>query len=177
MTVEWDEYSPYVPEVAKPLHEATRPEARAAFKQLMAAKDERIAELRRLLRRNGIELRSSDEGLQQVNDWFRTEVEPDPHNPARLRPLWYAVVNDLSLYLGDVCIDRCPHLKWVMFDKGAKSDAYQRHVIMGFTAVPNPKYNFDAGLVLATYGHRIIGGQAVEPDAFVRWVSAAEEDA
>jgi hypothetical protein len=180
MTVDWDGYSPYIPEFPvepRPLHEAPRREARAAFKQLMAAKDERIAELGRLLRRNGIELRSSDEGLQEVNDWFRTEVESDPQNPGRLRPLWYAVVNDLALYLGDVCIDRCPNLEWVMFTQGAKAAAYQRHVIMGFKGVSNPRYNFDVDLNLATYGHRIIGGQDVEPDAFVRWVSSAEEDA
>jgi hypothetical protein len=176
MTVDWSDYAPYVPEVARPLHEVSRREARAAFKQLMAAKDERIAELERLLQRNGITLRSSDEGLQELNDWFRKEVETNPQQPGRLRSLWYAVVNDLSLYLGDVMIERCPSLEWVMFTRGAKDNAYQRHVIMGFTGVPNPNYRIDIGLLLATYGHRIIGGHDdIEDDAFVGWVSAAQE--
>jgi len=176
MTVTWDDYSPFDPGVSRPLHEVTKREARAAFNRLMAAKDDREAELGRLLRLNGIDLGSSDDGLQELNDWFRTEVEGDPAT-GRLRSIWYAVVNDLSLFLGDVMIQRSPNLKWVFYDKGAKDLSFQRHVIMGFCKVANPKYNTDIDLLLATYGHRIVAGQDVETDTFVTWVTSAQADA
>lgn len=176
MTVVWGDYSPFDPGVSRPLHEVTRREARAAFDRLMSAKDDRITELRQLLRLNGIDLASTEGSLQQLNDWFRAEVEGDPAT-GRLRSIWYAVVNDLALYLGDVMIERSPNLEWVFFDKGAKNDAFQRHVIMGFSKVPNPKYNTDIDLLLATYGHRIIRGYDVEADAFVAWVTSAQADA
>jgi len=176
MTVTLGDYAPFDPGVSRPLHEVTKREARAAFDRLMAAKDDRIAELRRLLSLNGVDLCSSDKGLQELNDWFRREVEGDQRS-GRLLPNWYAVVNDLALYLGDVVIERCPNLRWVMFDKGAKDAAFQRHVIMGFSGVPNPKYNLDIDHLVATYGHRIIAGQDVESDAFVSWVSSAQTKA
>jgi hypothetical protein len=178
VTVDWSDYVPYAPEVSQPVHEISRREARAAFKHLMAAKGERIAELRRLLWRDGIKLRSSDEGLQEINDWFRAEVEGDPQQPDRLRSPWHAVVTDLSLYLGEAMIQRCPQLKWVMLTRSAKDIAYQRHVIMGFTSVVDPDYNIDINLVLATYGRRIIAGQDyIVKEAFVGWVSWAQEQA
>ncbi|MFF1820697.1 hypothetical protein ACFVWG_25550 [Kribbella sp. NPDC058245] len=172
MSVNWDGYKPFDPGVSGPLNELTRREARAAFERLMAAKSERIDELRRLLANNGVELSSSAPGLQALNDWFRSEVEGDPA-VSRLRPIWYAVVNDIGLFLGDALIERNPHLKWVMFDKGKRDLAYQRHVIMGFTEVANPKYNVDPDLLVGMYGHRIIAGQGIETDAFVTWGGAA----
>lgn len=172
MSVAWGDYAPFDPGVVAPLHEVTKREARAAFQRLMAAKPNRVSELRRLLERNGLALSSDDQGLQRVNDWFRREVEGEA-TTGRLLPIWYAVVNDLGLFLGDVMIERCPNLEWVMFDKGARDIAFQRHVIMGFTGVANPKYNVDIDLLVATYGHRIIAGQQVENDAFVSWVAGA----
>jgi hypothetical protein len=70
---DWGDYSPFDPGVSKPLHEVTRREARAAFGRLVAAKDDRVSELRRLLERNGVALTADDAGLQVVNDWFRQE--------------------------------------------------------------------------------------------------------
>lgn len=172
MSVHWGEYAPFDPGVTRPLHEVSRHEARAAFQRLMAAKAERIAELERLLLLNGVALSSDDDGLQRLNDWFRSEVEGDPIT-GRLLPLWYAVVNDVGLFLGDVIIERNPNLKWVMFDKGARDIAFQRHVIMGFSGVANPKYNVDVDRLVATYGHRIIAGEPVEADAFVVWIHAS----
>jgi hypothetical protein len=176
MNVVWDGYSPFDPGVSQPLHEVTKREARSAFNRLMAAKDDRIAELRQLLSANGIGLEPTDDGLQTLNDWFRESVEGDPAT-SRLRPIWYAVVNDLSLYLGEVMIQRCPNLRWVFYDKGSKHLSFQRHVIMGFSKVPNPKYNSDIDLLLATYGQRIVAGQDVERDDFVTWVRDAQSKA
>ncbi|MEU4395901.1 hypothetical protein [Kribbella sp. NPDC023855] len=176
MSVNWDDYKPFDPGVSRPLHELTMREARAAFQRLMAAKSERIEELRRLLENNGVELSSSADGLQAINDWFRGEVEGNPAQ-SRLHPIWYAVVNDIGLFLGDVMIERNPRLKWVMFDKGKRDIAFQRHVITGFEGVANPKYNVDPDMLVATYGHRIIAGEGVQTDAFVTWVDAATASA
>ena len=176
MTVKWDGYLPFDPGVSRPLHEVTKREARAAFNRLMDAKDDRLAELGGLLRLNGIELTSSDDGLQDLNDWFRAEVEGDP-STGRLRPIWYAVVNDISLLLGDAMIQRSLNLRWVFYDTGAKDLSYQRHVIMGFSKVANPRYSVDIDLLLATYGHRIVSGQDVEDNAFATWVKSAQADA
>jgi hypothetical protein len=104
---------------------------------------------------------------------FRESVEGDA-STERLNSIWYAVVNDLALYLGDVMIQRSPALRWMFFDKGSKHLSYQRHVIMGFSKVPNPNYNSDIDLLLAAYGQRIIAGQEVAPDAFVSWVCDAQ---
>lgn len=172
MSVVWDDYAPLSPGVSRPLHEVSKREARAAFQRLMEAKDERILALRNLLEVNGITLSSSDDGIQVVNDWFRMEVEGDKEKGG-LVSYWYGVVNDLALFLGDVIIERAPSLGWFMFDKGSRDVSFQRHVIMGFTGVSNPKYNVDIDLLLATYAHRIVANEKVEVDAFVVWVRRA----
>lgn len=172
MSVVWGTYVPFDPGVDRPLHEVSRREARAAFDRLMDAKADRIEELRRLLDDNGVHLSADNAGLQSLNDWFRNEVEGHTES-GRLLPRWYSVVNDVALFIGDVIIDRCLGVSWVMFDHGKRDAAYQRHVLMGFGGVPNPKYNVDVDLLVATYAHRVIAGQPVEADAFVVWVGAA----
>lgn len=142
----------------------------------MDAKSERIAELERLLALNGVALATDDESLQRLNDWFREEVEGDA-TTGRLLSIWYAVVNDLALFLGDVIIGRSSNLKWIMFDKGARDAAFQRHVIMGFSRVANPKYNLDIDMLVASYGHRVVVGDHVEEKAFLLWISDAVADA
>jgi len=91
--------------------------------------------------------------------------------------IWYAVVNDIALFLGDTMIERCPNLAWVMFDKGKKDISFQRHVIMGFSKVPNPKYNVDVDLIIGMYGHRIVGEKDDDAERFVGMVREAQADA
>ncbi|SDJ96126.1 hypothetical protein SAMN05428985_10225 [Nocardioides sp. YR527] len=175
MSVNWGGYAPFDPGVTRPLHEATKREARSAFQRLMAAKDERVAVLRQLLERNGVALSSEGDGLHALNNWFRSEVEGAT---GRLLPIWYGVVNDLALFLGDAIVATSPeNLKWVMFDKGSRDIAFQRHVIMGFSGVANPKYNVDIDRLVATYGHRIIAGEQVATEAFATWIAAAASKA
>jgi len=162
----------------------------------------RIGMLRRLLAANAVELRNTDEGLQDLNDWFSDNVEPDPQKPGRLLPDWYSVVNDVALFLGETMIERYPTLRWEFFTGGKKDVAYQRRVIMGFTQVPNAKYNVDIDRNVAAYGHPIIASRGsiphygtvvirgteidvdaaaashhqaeIDREAFWRWVRAAE---
>lgn len=140
----------------------------------MAAKTTRKEELVQLLARNGIQLDTSNDAIQQANDWFRHEVEPDTRNTDRLRPLWYAVVNDLALYLGDAMIERNPRLSWTLVTGPRRDISFQRHVLTGFD-VPNPRYYADIDRLVASYGHRVIGGLAVHSDEFVRLLNAAAD--
>lgn len=159
VTMDWDGYEIYDPKVAGPLSTLPRAEARGAFDRLMSEKRARIEMLGRLLKANGVELRSSDIGVQELNDWFITNVEADPTSPGRLLPDWYSVVNDVALFLGDVMIERSPGLNWAFFTGGRRDVAYQRHVIMGFRGLPNPRFNIDIDRNVATYAHRIVASR------------------
>jgi len=159
VNMNWDEYEVYHPGVSGPMNTLPRSEARKAFIRLMRAKPERIEMLRRLLMAGGVELSSADSAIQEVNDWFRGNVETDSEKPGRLLPEWYSVVNDVALFIGDVIIERCPHLDWKFFVWGKKNVSYQRHVIMGFSQVANPKYNIDVDMAVASYAHRIVSSR------------------
>jgi hypothetical protein len=177
VSVVWDGYVPFDPGVRAPLQGLPRREARGAFERSMSEKAERIQMLRGLLQANGVVLEGSDEGVQALNDWFRANVEPNPLEPGRLRNLWYAVVHDIALFLGDVMIERAPGLRWEFYTWGKKNASFQRHVIMGFSRVPNPKYNVDIDAAVATYGQRVVAGLAVNEDAFRKWVEATVQKA
>ena len=141
MSVNWADYEIFHPGVAGPLNTLPRAQARRAFDQLMNEKHNRVEMLRRLVKANGVDLSGSDDGLQNLNDWFRANVQADPGEPGRLLPVWYSVVNDVALFLGDAMIERCPGLRWEFFTGGKKDAAYHRHVIMGFSQVANPKFD------------------------------------
>jgi hypothetical protein len=202
MSIDWDGYKAYDPGVFGQLNALPRAEARQAYTRLMQARPARIDMLRRLVKANGIELGSSDAAIQDLNDWFYANIEPDPNQPGRLLPEWYSVVNDVALFLGDVMIERHPKLHWEFFTWGAKNVAYQRHVIMGFgTEDPKFKTNIDIHRMVVTYGHRIVAsrgsvssygrvtvrgaeididaaaaqhrGREIETDAFWRWLQNA----
>jgi len=156
LTMEWDRYEIYHPGISAPASTLPRAVARRAFDRFISERSARIEMLRRLLEANTVELSSSDDGIQALNDWFKANVEADPANPGYLLPEWYSVVNDISAFLGDVIIERCPSLHWEFFKWGKKNVAYQQPVIMGFRGVPNPKFNIDVQRRVAGYGHSII---------------------
>ena len=160
MKVDWGDYEPADSGVVLPLREVPRADARRVFKQCMESRPSRREMLSRLVGRSGVELRSDDKSVQQLNDWFLTHVEPDPDYPGSLLPVWYAVCHDVALFLGDLMIQRHPQLRWE-FVTWRKSDvAYHRHVIMGFTT-EDPKYRtyFDIHDNVETYGHGVVARQ------------------
>lgn len=169
----WGAYQPYVPPCQGPLHLLTRREARQSFEHLMRHKTDRIDELRRLTSMNGVHLSQDDAAVQDLNDWYRRNIQPDSVDPQRLRPLWYAVTNDVALFLGDTLINRFPKLRWEFFTQGKRNVSYHRAVIMGFSRVTNPRYNLDVDRLIATYGHQIIARENVTPDYFVSMLRAA----
>ncbi|MGW4400236.1 hypothetical protein ACWEHA_33510 [Amycolatopsis nivea] len=172
----WDGYEPYVPPYAQPHAELTKRQARESYERLMEAVPDRVEQLRNLLLCNGIELGDGDESVQELNDWFRVNVEPNPDNPERLRNLWCAVANDVAVFLGSLVVARNPSLHWALFTGGKRDVAFHKHVVMGFSKVANPKYNLDIDRVVATYAYRIIEGQDVETDYFCRIMELAAAD-
>jgi hypothetical protein len=202
VSVNWNGYEIYHPSTPGPAHELSRVDARREYDTLMAAVPRRIEMLRQLLAAYGVALAGTDAGIQDLNDWFLGNVEPDPVRPGRLLSEWYSVVRDVALFLGETLIGRCPGLRWEFFTWGKKDVAYQHHVIMGFARVPNPKYSLDLEAAVCAYGHRIIasrgsiaqlgrvtvrgveidldaatathGTAPIEDDAFWRWIKAAE---
>ncbi|MGD7704826.1 hypothetical protein [Microlunatus sp. Y2014] len=202
MSIEWDGYEPYDPGAADPPRALPRAEARQVFKRCMETKAARIEMLGRLVKANDAELGRDDAAIQALNDWFFANVEPDPDEAGRLVSTWYSVVHDLALFLGEVMIERHPHLHWEFFTWGKSNVAFQGHVIMGFST-EDPKFhtNFDIERTVATYAHRIVESrgsvpsygtvevrgtpidvdavaarhrdQEVETDAFLRWLETA----
>lgn len=199
MSIDWDEYERFDPWITGPYNALPRSEARRAFNRCMETKGDRIEMLRRLLSANGVELGGDDSSIQDLNDWFYANVEPDPEKAGNLRPGWYSVAHDIALFLGEVMIERHPHLRWVFFIWGKTDVSYQRHVIMGLST-EDPKFhtNIDIEDMVMAYAHQIIEhrgsipkygsinirgvevdvdavaaqhrGRAVETDAFWRWL-------
>ncbi|GAA1663417.1 hypothetical protein GCM10009765_11150 [Fodinicola feengrottensis] len=178
MTVDWSSYEVFNPGIEGLPENHSRKAARLAYQRLMDAKPRRIEILSRLLKCDGIDLRNTDSSIQQVNDWFRGNVSPNIGAPERLLPEWYSVVNDLSLFLGDVMIERSPILYWEFYIWGKKNVSYHRHVIMGF-ATEDPKYHtcLDIDRALAVYGHRVVSRETVDSDEFLQWLEIAERRA
>lgn len=170
----WDSYEAFDPGVARPLAELSRRDARTAFDRLMEARYERIDQLRKLAAANGVDLDAHD-GVQQLNNWFVRSVEPDSSAPGRLDNVWYSVVNDIGLFLGERAIaESGGRLYWEFFTASKKDISYQRHVVVGFD-VPNPKLNVDFDLVVGMYGHRVVRGENVEPDFFASLLRSAAD--
>jgi hypothetical protein len=205
VSFDWDDYQPYQPSVPGLLNKLPRTAARQEFSHLMQAKPARHEMLGRLAEVNGLRLSGDDASIQELNDLFRGNVQPDPEQPGRLLPEWYSVVRDTALFLGDVLIERHPTLRWEFYTWGKTNVSYQRPVIMGFSQVPNEKYCIDIDRRVATYAHRVVAERGsvpqydretvrgvqidvaaavaqqprrpVEPDAFVSWLRIAESQA
>ena len=157
MSIDWDGYEIYGPGVAEPLGTLTRVEARRAYERCMQTKPARKDMLRRLLKASGVGLDTSDAAIQDLNDWFYMNIEPDEERPGELPAVWLSVVHDVALFLGDVMIERHPNLRWEFFVWGKRNVSYQRHVIMGFgTEDPKFKTNVDIDRDVTAYGYRII---------------------
>jgi hypothetical protein len=148
-------------------------DAKRVFDARIASIGDRTAAIASLLGANGIALSPDRASLQVANDWFVANVERDPSSPDRLRPLWYSVVNDLSLFLSEVILSGAPNLRWRFVDRPPSDLAFQRHVLSGFTRVPNPRYYVDIDDMLAAYGLRATKDRGLDREAFVRWVEDA----
>jgi hypothetical protein len=201
----WDEYESHLRPVvgdsgfAGPLGE-TPAAARRVFDELLSIRQARIAMLTRLLEANGVALTTTDEGVQACNDWFLANVVADEQRPGRLEPIWYSIVRDIGLFLGEVLVARRPWLHWELHRGGKNELAHHRAVVAGFHT-PNPRYVVDFEFRLAGYGHQIVESRGsvgtyapvtvrgavidvqaivthrsepIDGNAFVHWIGAAE---
>jgi hypothetical protein len=175
--IDFSDYQCFDPGVYRPLSEVTKAEAKKHFDRLMREKNERISQFKALVARSGIDLNGSENSIQKLNDWFFQNVEPSEKEPERLKPIWYSVVNDIALFLGEEIIRKAPNLRWEVLLSGKNNLSYQRPVITGFSKVKNPKYNIDLDWTIGVYGHRIIAKNEGERDLFVRIVKSAVQDA
>lgn len=175
--IDWEGYTPFYSGLTVSLSELPRPEAREAFDRLMGSKEERIEELRRLLLTNGVRLRDTRDDLRSFERLLFDAVKEE-NDSSGLSGLWLGVALDAGLFLGDVSIQRNPHLSWRMFDASKDDIAYQRPVVMGFRNVNNKRYcvDFPRGVALELEGH-LTGRISSEPDFFVQWLVQVDGDA
>ena len=174
---DFSDYECFDPGVDRPLSQVSKADALAHYNLLMREKQKRIAQLKALVEKSNVHLNGSDEFIQMLNDWFFENVERSETEPSRLKSIWYSVVNDIALFMGEEIIKRAPNLKWELYLWGKKNLSYQRAVIMGFSKVTNPKYNMDLDWAIGVYGHRIVAENEKEHDLFVRIVRSAVENA
>jgi hypothetical protein len=174
MAIDWEQYILFDPEVDRPLAELSAREARRHYDRLIEAKAERIAALKGLVARAGIELDGSDESIQRLNDWFRANVEPDPRFPDRPRGRWFSVTQDIALYFGELLIAQFPHLRWELGKGGKRDISFQRPVIVGFTKA-HPSYDVDMDWALGQYAYEIVRGEPVDDDQFLGMLRSAAE--
>lgn|GEM_PF-1860729 len=196
-------YQPYDPEIVGRVNDLPRSDARRAFDRCMNTKPFRLLTLAHLLLADDVILASDDKSVQALNDWFLAHLEADPDRPGQPLPIWYSIVHDIGLFLGDVIIARNINLRWEFFTWGKSNVAFQRHVIMGFTGEDFKLHtNIDIDRMVNAYAHGVVEkrGSApeygtvivrgvvvdvdaaaaryrdveIEKDAFVRWVRAAD---
>lgn len=147
----------------------TRKEARREYDRWMELKAYRIQQLSCLLFKNGIEIDSSDEKIQRLNEWYITNVTEkigrrrDEKWP--LSELWYSISDDIAAYLGDVIIERQPHLYWELFIPRTKRDiSYQQIVIAGYKSDQDGLINYSICScprdVVVAVGHNAVNHNA-----------------
>lgn len=164
LTVNWDNYSPYVPPHRGPLEDMPRAQARESFHHLLDSLGDRRGELLKLLGDNGVDVDLSTKiGLSAADNWYRSSVERSETDPRRMRNVWYSVSNDIGLVLGDVFLARHPTLSWHFYTGGRKDISYHKAVIIGFTVPKNKKYNFNPIGGVVTYGTRLAQGLSTDP--------------
>ncbi|MDR0417725.1 MAG: hypothetical protein LBH76_10550 [Propionibacteriaceae bacterium] len=173
MSVDWRGYTCYTPLHAGVPNTLPRAETRAEHNHLMAARPERRRALTELLTVNGVELTADDAGLTALDTWFTANVELSPGDPARLADIWYGVVTDVGLFIGDLAIERCPNLHWVFHTFGRRNVYYQCSVLMGFR-VTEPRYSIEPLGSIAVHGYRAAAGLPEERDALVKMMKAIE---
>lgn len=167
-------YKPFQPLYRGRLEDLSAREAKQSFDHLMQAKADRIDELRNLLARNGLGLRDSDDGIVALGKWLASNVELGADGD--VRGVWYSVVNDIALFVEDVIQRRTEgRIRWTYYKSRNKADvAFQRHVLMGFSKVKNPRYNVDLDYRIADIARRAAAGAREEEGktlaATVKWI-------
>jgi hypothetical protein len=155
----WGNYRPSGWVALQTASQLSRRDARRWFDNLMAESTARLAELERLTAQSGSVIDMTDAGIQELNEWFVCNVEPDPKSPGNMKPIWYSVCQDIMLYIGQTIVLRDAKLQWELCVAGRRNVAYQQPVIVGFEHRPY----LEVGRRVWTYGNRIVENKGSKP--------------
>ena len=129
-----------------------RSQARLEFNEVVAARHQRINELKRLLSHSGITL-DDDPELQRIIDWFVEMMSPIDHTNV-LDETSLSVTQDIALLLGELAIDRHPGVCWDFFIWGKRNISYQSPVLMCFTG-EEAKWHGNLDLFRVVHGYEV----------------------
>ena len=168
----WNTYEPFCPLGRGPLSQRMRAEALASFDHVMANREARLDELRRVVESDGVPFGLADDQIEAINQWYLDGLgslralggvdEPLPN-------VWHNINFDVGIWLGEVLTSRFTNLEWTI-DLSQKSIHYQRPVIRGYRKVKNPRYEVDFQFRLTGYSTRIFRGLDVPEPEFLRWI-------
>lgn len=175
MTATWEIYRPDSPPFDGALRLLSRKEARISYDHFLSERLNRVHQLKALLAQNGLTLSFDDAQLQVANEWFDANLERSEENPEKLRNIWYSVIYDFSIFIGEMIILRHPGLHWEFFVWGKQDISYHSPVIMGFDNIPKRKINMNLSASLVTHAYRITHDMPEPRDHFVSLVRGAED--
>lgn len=173
MTVNWENYRPDWPPFEGPLRLLNRREAKISYEHFLSERSNRVEQLEGLLTQNGLSLPADEASLQVANEWFDANVERSEKNAEKIGNLWYSVIYDFSVFIGEMIIARHPGLHWALFLWGKKDLSYQSPVIMGFDNLANSRVNMNLAAALVTHAHRVAHSLPEDPNYFVALVRGA----
>ncbi|WP_105436552.1 hypothetical protein [Neorhizobium tomejilense] len=131
-------YRPYRADHEPPERAVTERRAKILYHRSLAAEAERTAEIRSLLKQQGISIKATPASWDEVGHWIINHIEgsrepgssryapyirdrvgdPPPRqvdgeSTTEIRPLWRSVAFDLSLLLGRHMIEALPKGRWI----------------------------------------------------------------
>lgn len=143
----WDDYQiidlPFGP---VPPRDLSRAQARQFFDWVMNSLEDRLEQLRGLVRSNGFPVETASSFRASVVDFVNLHAELDDtpidigydlgeHASLLLPllPIWQAVAFDVGLFLGSAMVEEVPAVRWELLTKGGKTlDGYHFPVLTGF---------------------------------------------
>lgn len=164
--------------------DATR--AAIALERLLGSRQTRVAALDQLVGLGVSDRFAGPNRLQRTNHWLIRHVSTADQE-GRLAPLWYRVVNDVALLLGEELIDRSQgRIRWAYTaiassdSKGVRTEpnlAILDGEPLGLTVnVPTDRsqgYHLPLDRLVAQYAEAVVMGHRVDPDYFLGLVLTA----
>jgi hypothetical protein len=172
-TISWRDYVPLerTPAMATGIAKVPLAEAKRVFDEVMATKALRIAMLRGLLSRQGIDLTGDDASIRALNAWLLENVQ-GAEGRGELASPWHSVTHDIALFLGDEIIRRAPSLEWRVFANPKRNIAHHlRPVLMGFTKTARARQlSIDLEHEIARNALAVVQGGEAERDLFLKTI-------
>lgn len=176
VSIDWSDYEVFDPGFAEPLRTVTRGQARTYFRRLMGEEPQRLDMLRRLAAHEEIALDRTEGSLNDLEAWYRRNVELDPVQQDELRGRWLSVAQDIALYLSQIILRNAPHLRWGLDTGGRTRMSYQRPVLVGFGNVKGT-YKVDLTFAISQYGIEVLEDPTTPDGRFAAIVKTLLEHA